>query len=68
MRNVYQILVRKPGGKSQHGDLIVGQKRALKWCLKIDNYVDDVDWTNLAQSRGEWLALVNTVMSLRVVP
>jgi hypothetical protein len=26
----------------------------------------DVDWIHLAQDRGRWRALVNTVMSLRV--
>jgi hypothetical protein len=26
----------------------------------------DVDWIYLAQDRGQWQALVNTVMSLRV--
>jgi ribosome biogenesis protein Nip4 len=26
----------------------------------------DVDWINLAHDRDRWLALVNTVMSLRV--
>jgi hypothetical protein len=27
---------------------------------------EDVDWTQLAQDRGKLLALVNTVMNLRV--
>jgi hypothetical protein len=26
----------------------------------------DVDWIHLAQDRDKWLALVNTVMNLRV--
>jgi hypothetical protein len=26
----------------------------------------DVDWINLVQDRDRWLALVNTVMNLRV--
>jgi hypothetical protein len=27
---------------------------------------DSVDWIELAQDRGQWRALVNTVMSLQV--
>jgi hypothetical protein len=27
---------------------------------------DDVDWTDLAQDRGQWMAHVNTIMNLRV--
>jgi hypothetical protein len=32
--------------------------RGIRW--------DDVDWILLAEDRGHWLALVNTVMNLRV--
>jgi hypothetical protein len=28
--------------------------------------IDDVDWINLAQDKDRWLAIVNTVMNLRV--
>jgi hypothetical protein len=27
---------------------------------------DGMDWIDLAQDRGQWMALVNTVMNLRV--
>jgi hypothetical protein len=29
--------------------------------------VDGVEWIQVAQDRGRWLALVNTVMNLRVL-
>jgi hypothetical protein len=28
--------------------------------------LDGIDWTDLAQDRDQWRALVNTVMNLRV--
>jgi hypothetical protein len=35
----------------------------LKWILRR---YDGMDWIDLAQDRGQWRALVNTVMNLRV--
>jgi hypothetical protein len=44
----------------------VGGWTTLKWIL--DRYVgcDGVDWIDMAQDRGQWRALVNTVLNLRV--
>jgi hypothetical protein len=61
----YKILVEKPEGKVPLG-------RARHRCvdnIKIDLREigwDGMDWIHLAQDRGRWRALVNTVMNLRV--
>jgi hypothetical protein len=64
-RNAYRILVGKPEGKRQLGrprnrrvDNIKMDLREIGW--------DGMDWIDLAQDRGKWRALVNTVMNLRV--
>jgi hypothetical protein len=36
----------------------------LKWI--VEKWDGDMDWINLAQDRDRWLALLNTVMNLRV--
>jgi hypothetical protein len=64
-RNVYRLLVGKPGGKRPL------RRPRHKW---IDNIKMDlleigmsvVDWTGLAQHSCRWRALVNSVMNLRV--
>jgi hypothetical protein len=64
-RNAYRILVGKPEGKRSIGR----PRRSLVDNIKIDLRemgCDGVDWINLAQDRGQWRALVNTVMKLRV--
>jgi hypothetical protein len=64
-QNAYRILVGKPEGRRQLGrprrrcvDNIKIDLREIGW--------DGVDWIDLAQDRGQWRALVNTVMNLRV--
>jgi hypothetical protein len=64
-RNAYRILVGKPEGKRPLGrprrrwvDNIKIDLREIGW--------DDMDWTDLAQERDQWRALVNTVMNLHV--
>jgi hypothetical protein len=61
-RNAYRILVDKPEVKRPLGrprmDNIKMDLREIGW--------DGVDWIELAQDGGQWRALVNTVMNLRV--
>jgi hypothetical protein len=64
-RNVYGSLIGKPEGKSP-----LGRPR----CRWVDNIrldlvqvgCSDVDWIGLAQDRDRWIALVNSVLNLRV--
>jgi hypothetical protein len=64
-RNAYRLLVGKPEGRRP-----LGRPR----CRWLDNIRmdlaevgwDDVDWIGLAQDRGRWTALVNSVLNLPV--
>jgi hypothetical protein len=63
--STYRLLVGKPEGKRSLG------RRRRRW---VDNIKMDLrgielgglDWIYLAQVRGQWRALVNTVMNLLV--
>jgi hypothetical protein len=65
-RNVNRVLMGKPEGKRP-----LGRPRS-KWKdeIRID-FMEigwgSVDWIQMAQDRDRWLALVNTVMNLRVL-
>jgi hypothetical protein len=64
-RNAYRILVRKPGGKRPLG------RPRHRWVDNIKINFGEIgwdgrDWIKLAEDRGQWWALVNTVMNLRV--
>jgi hypothetical protein len=57
--------VGKPDGKRPLGrtrrrsvDNIKIDLREIEW--------DGMDWIDLAQDKGQWMALMNTVMNLRV--
>jgi hypothetical protein len=62
-RNAYRILVGKPEGKRPLGgrweDNIRMDLREIGW--------GGMSWIDLAQDRDQWRALMNTVMSLRVL-
>jgi hypothetical protein len=63
--NAHRILVEKPEGKRP-----LGRPRRM-WMDNIKMYLREVgcggmDGTYLAQERDRWMALVNTVMNLRV--
>jgi hypothetical protein len=64
VRGAYIILVGRSEGRRPLG------RPRLRWedNIKIDlrEGFGDVDWIHLAQDRGRWRALVNTVMNLRV--
>jgi hypothetical protein len=65
-RKLYKVLVGKPEGKRPLGrprrrweDGIRMDLREIAW--------RGVDWIRLAQDRNRWRAVVNAVMSLRVL-
>jgi hypothetical protein len=64
-RGVYRVLVGRPEGKR-----LLGRPRR-RWEDNINMNLreignDGANWIQLAQNRVQWLAFVNTVMSLRV--
>jgi hypothetical protein len=64
-RNVFRLLVGKSEGKRPLG------RMRRRWIdnIKMDLLeigVNVVDWIGLAQDRYRWIALVNSVMNLRV--
>jgi len=64
-RDVYRILVGKPGGKTSLGR----PKRRWEDNIKMDLQkvgCGGIDWIELAQDRGRWRALVNAVINFRV--
>jgi hypothetical protein len=64
-RNAYRLLVGKPEGKRPLGR---PRRRWLDY-IRVDLVEvgwSDVDWIGLAQDRGRWTALVNSVINLWV--
>jgi hypothetical protein len=64
-RSAYRIFVGKPEGKRPLG------RPRRRWVDNIKMYLreigwDGMDWIDPAQDRDQWMALVNTVMNLRV--
>jgi hypothetical protein len=65
VRGAYNILVGKPEGRRPLG------RPRRRWEDNIlmdlrEIWFGDVDWIHLAQDRGSWRVLVNTVLNLRV--
>jgi hypothetical protein len=64
-RNTYKLLVGKPEGRRPLGR----PRRRSVDNIRLDLVEvgwGDVDWIGLAQDRGRWRALVNSVLNLRV--
>jgi hypothetical protein len=63
-RNVSRILVGKLEGRP-----LGGPRHRLLYIIKMDlreTVWCGMDWIDLAQDRGKWRAVVNTVMNFRV--
>jgi hypothetical protein len=63
---VYRILMGKPEGKRPLGRPRRRWENEIRMDLREIGW-GSVDWFQLAQDRDRWRALVNTVMSLRVL-
>jgi hypothetical protein len=64
-RKVYRVLVGKLEGKNHLEDQGVDGRMGSQWIL--GRLAGGVQWIQMAQDRGRWRALVNTVMNLRVL-
>jgi hypothetical protein len=60
-KNAYRMLVATSEGRRP-----LGRPRWLDRIDLVEVGWDDVDWIGLAQDRGRWRALVNSVLNLRV--
>jgi hypothetical protein len=62
-RKVYKVLVEKPDGKKPLGR----PRRRWDHNGSYGDWLGSVEWIQLAQDRGRWRALVNTVTNLWVL-
>jgi hypothetical protein len=65
-RKVHRILVGKPEGKRPLGRPRHRWEDGIRMDLREIGQ-RSVEWIQLAQHRGRWQALVNTVMNLQVL-
>jgi hypothetical protein len=63
VRNVYKILVRKPGGKRPLRKTRHRWQGDIRMDLRETDW-EGMDWIHLAQARDQLWALVSTVMNL----
>jgi hypothetical protein len=66
MRNMYKILVEKPGGERP----LRRQRRRWEDNIRMDLGEignEGVEWSHQAQDRDQWWDLLNTVMNLRAL-
>jgi hypothetical protein len=64
-RGAYNIFIGGPEGRRPLGRPRRRWGNNIKMDLREIGF-GDVDWIHLAQDRGTWQVLVNTVMNLRV--
>jgi hypothetical protein len=64
-RNAYRILVGNPEGKRPLGRARHRSVDNIKMVLREIGWYG-MGWSDLAQDRDQWRALVNTVMNFRV--
>jgi hypothetical protein len=62
--NACMIFVGKPEGKRLLGRIRRRWEDNIKMDLREVRW-GDMDWIHLAQNRGQWRALVNTVMNFQ---
>ena len=63
-RGAFRVLVENPDGRDKLEDPGVDGRIILKWIF--GKWDGDMGCVDLAQDRGRWWALVNTVMNLLV--
>jgi hypothetical protein len=65
-RNVYNVLMGKPEGKTPFGRPRRRWEDGIRMYLRKIGW-GSVDWIQVAQDRDRWRVIVNTVMNLRVL-
>jgi hypothetical protein len=63
-RGAYRILAGRPEGRRPLGRSRCRQEDNIKMDIKEVGW--GIDWTELAQDRDRWRALVNAVMNIRI--
>jgi hypothetical protein len=63
-RGAYEVLVNKPEERKSLESLSVDGGKNINMDIQGIEW-DGVKWIDLAQNRGKWRAVVNTVLNLR---
>jgi hypothetical protein len=65
-RKVYKVFVGKPERERPRGRPRRREEDGIRMGLREIGW-GSVEWIHLAQDRGQWWAVVNTVMNLRIM-